>query len=241
MHFFNASRHPVLVTWQEFFVRVHFFDAREHFFPATKLPNDPQFISAMLGSISLMPGNISNPSPFNSAVSRNMFFVLDSDTCLQHSLLSLLHGFATLSILHFESRNAQRFRCGVANSYIPQRLTQMKDRKKIFWILFFFSVASLFLCVLFSFPVSSSFSLCFLLFSFWFRFPILAFLSKGASIMNQRWIAFFRIVWVFSFFAGIKQLDWLTSSEFLKTNLERFAVNANPVTLWYHHILRGPV
>jgi uncharacterized membrane protein YphA (DoxX/SURF4 family) len=59
--------------------------------------------------------------------------------------------------------------------------------------------------------------------------------------MNQRWIAFFRIaVGIFFLSQGLNKLDWLTSSEFLKTNLERFAVNANPVTLWYHHYIARP-
>ena len=59
--------------------------------------------------------------------------------------------------------------------------------------------------------------------------------------MNQRWIAFFRIaVGIFFLSQGLTKLEWLSSSEFLKTNLERFAVNANPVTLWYHHYIAQP-
>ena len=59
--------------------------------------------------------------------------------------------------------------------------------------------------------------------------------------MNQRWIAFFRIaVGVFFLSQGLNKLDWLTSSEFLRTNLDRFAVNGQPVTLWYHHYIAQP-
>lgn len=59
--------------------------------------------------------------------------------------------------------------------------------------------------------------------------------------MNQRWIAFFRIaVGIFFLSQGLTKLEWLSSSEFLKTNLERFALNAHPVTLWYHHYIAQP-
>jgi uncharacterized membrane protein YphA (DoxX/SURF4 family) len=59
--------------------------------------------------------------------------------------------------------------------------------------------------------------------------------------MNQRWIAFFRIaVGIFFLSQGLTKLEWLSSSEFLKTNLERFAVNANPVTISYHHYIAQP-
>ncbi|MCX6137801.1 MAG: DoxX family protein [Ignavibacteriales bacterium] len=52
--------------------------------------------------------------------------------------------------------------------------------------------------------------------------------------MNPRWIAFFRIaVGIFFLAQGLNKLEWLNSSEFLKTNLERYAVNAPPVTQWY--------
>jgi thiosulfate dehydrogenase (quinone) large subunit len=59
--------------------------------------------------------------------------------------------------------------------------------------------------------------------------------------MNQRWIAFFRIaVGLFFLAQGLNKLEWLSSSEFLKTNLARYAVAAHPATAWYHHYVAQP-
>jgi uncharacterized membrane protein YphA (DoxX/SURF4 family) len=59
--------------------------------------------------------------------------------------------------------------------------------------------------------------------------------------MNQRWTAFFRIaVGIFFLTQGLNKLEWLNSSEILKTNLERYAVNAHPVSLWYQHYVARP-
>jgi uncharacterized membrane protein YphA (DoxX/SURF4 family) len=59
--------------------------------------------------------------------------------------------------------------------------------------------------------------------------------------MNQRWVAFFRIaVGIFFLTQGLNKLEWLNSSEMLKTNLDRYAINAQPVTLWYHHYVARP-
>ncbi|HTX19791.1 MAG TPA: DoxX family membrane protein [Bacteroidota bacterium] len=59
--------------------------------------------------------------------------------------------------------------------------------------------------------------------------------------MQQRWIAFLRIV-VGLFFVGqgINKLDWYPSSEFLKTSLDRYAQNAPPLTVWYQNHVAYP-
>ena len=52
--------------------------------------------------------------------------------------------------------------------------------------------------------------------------------------MQQRWIAFLRIiVGLFFLGQGINKADWYASSEFLRTSLDRYAQNAPPLTAWY--------
>ena len=59
--------------------------------------------------------------------------------------------------------------------------------------------------------------------------------------MAQRWIAFFRIVvGVFFIAQALNKLDWYSSSEFLRTSLDRYALNANPVSAWYQHHVAYP-
>jgi thiosulfate dehydrogenase [quinone] large subunit len=59
--------------------------------------------------------------------------------------------------------------------------------------------------------------------------------------MNQRWIAFLRIVVGLFFLAqGINKLDWYKSSEFLRTSLDRYAQNAPSFTLWYQNHVAYP-
>ena len=59
--------------------------------------------------------------------------------------------------------------------------------------------------------------------------------------MNQRWIAFLRIVvGLFFLGQGINKLDWYASSEFLRTSLDRYAQNAPSFTLWYQNHVAYP-
>ncbi|MGA7161604.1 MAG: DoxX family protein [Bacteroidota bacterium] len=52
--------------------------------------------------------------------------------------------------------------------------------------------------------------------------------------MNQKWIAFLRIVIGLFFVAqGLNKLEWFATSEFLRTSLDRYSLNAPPATLWY--------
>lgn len=67
------------------------------------------------------------------------------------------------------------------------------------------------------------------------------FLESERKLMNQRWIAFLRVVVGLFFLAqGINKLDWFTSSEFLRTSLDRYAQNAPSLTLWYQNHVAYP-
>jgi len=58
--------------------------------------------------------------------------------------------------------------------------------------------------------------------------------------MASKWIAMLRIVvGVFFLAQGMNKMEWLESSEPLKTNLERYAQNAPAATRWYQdHVAR---
>jgi thiosulfate dehydrogenase (quinone) large subunit len=59
--------------------------------------------------------------------------------------------------------------------------------------------------------------------------------------MNQRWIAFLRIVvGLFFLGQGINKLDWYANSEFLRTSLDRYAQNAPSFTVWYQNHVAYP-
>jgi len=59
--------------------------------------------------------------------------------------------------------------------------------------------------------------------------------------MNQRWIAFLRIVvGIFFLGQGLNKLDWYTSSEFLRTSLDRYSLNAPSITIWYQSHVAYP-
>lgn len=52
--------------------------------------------------------------------------------------------------------------------------------------------------------------------------------------MNHRWIAFLRIVvGIFFLGQGLNKLDWYASTEFLRTSLDRYSLNAPSITVWY--------
>ena len=59
--------------------------------------------------------------------------------------------------------------------------------------------------------------------------------------MNQKWIAFLRIaIGIFFVAQGLNKLDWYTTSEFLRTSLDRYSQNAPPVTAWYQKHVAYP-
>jgi len=59
--------------------------------------------------------------------------------------------------------------------------------------------------------------------------------------MNQKWVAFLRIVIGLFFLAqGLNKLDWYTSSEFLRTSLDRYSQNAPSATVWYQKHVAYP-
>ncbi|MDE3056333.1 MAG: DoxX family membrane protein [Bacteroidota bacterium] len=59
--------------------------------------------------------------------------------------------------------------------------------------------------------------------------------------MNQKWIAFLRIVvGIFFIGEGLGKLGWYSSSEFLKLDLDRFAQNAPAVSAWYQRHVAYP-
>ena len=59
--------------------------------------------------------------------------------------------------------------------------------------------------------------------------------------MNQKWVAFLRIViGVFFLSQGLNKLDWYTTSEFLRTSLDRYSLNASPATIWYQKHIAYP-
>ncbi|MGA9407439.1 MAG: DoxX family protein [Bacteroidota bacterium] len=59
--------------------------------------------------------------------------------------------------------------------------------------------------------------------------------------MNQKWVAFLRIVIGLFFLAqGLNKLNWYSSSEFLRTSLDRYSLNAPPATSWYQKHVAYP-
>lgn len=59
--------------------------------------------------------------------------------------------------------------------------------------------------------------------------------------MPQRWIAFLRIVVGLFFIAqGLNKLNWYSSSELLRTSLDRYSQNANPLSAWYQQHVAYP-
>jgi thiosulfate dehydrogenase [quinone] large subunit len=59
--------------------------------------------------------------------------------------------------------------------------------------------------------------------------------------MNQKWVAFLRIAIGFFFIAqGLNKLDWYTTSEFLRTSLDRYSQNPPSLSLWYQQHVAYP-
>ena len=59
--------------------------------------------------------------------------------------------------------------------------------------------------------------------------------------MNHKWVAFLRIVIGIFFLAqGLNKLEWYTSSEFLRTSLDRYSQNPSPATAWYQKHVAYP-
>ncbi|HTY10455.1 MAG TPA: DoxX family protein [Bacteroidota bacterium] len=59
--------------------------------------------------------------------------------------------------------------------------------------------------------------------------------------MNQKWVAFLRIaIGVFFIAQGLNKLNWYTTSEFLRTSLDRYAQNPPPAALWYQQHVAYP-
>jgi len=59
--------------------------------------------------------------------------------------------------------------------------------------------------------------------------------------MNQKWVAFLRIaVGAFFIAQGLNKLDWYTTSEFLRTSLDRYSQNPPSFTLWYQQHVAYP-
>lgn len=59
--------------------------------------------------------------------------------------------------------------------------------------------------------------------------------------MNQKWIAFLRIaIGVFFLAQGLNKLEWYTSSEFLRTNLDRYSQSPSPAAAWYQKHVAYP-
>ena len=59
--------------------------------------------------------------------------------------------------------------------------------------------------------------------------------------MSIKWIGFLRIVvGVFFLAQGLSKVQWYTTSEYLQTNLDRYGVNAHPVTQWYQEKVARP-
>ena len=59
--------------------------------------------------------------------------------------------------------------------------------------------------------------------------------------MSQKWVAFLRIaIGLFFVAQGLNKLDWYTSSEFLRTSLDRYSLNAPPATVWYQKHIAYP-
>ncbi len=59
--------------------------------------------------------------------------------------------------------------------------------------------------------------------------------------MNQKLVAFLRIaVGLFFLAQGLNKLEWYSSSEFLRTNLDRYSQNAPLLTSWYQRHVAYP-
>lgn len=59
--------------------------------------------------------------------------------------------------------------------------------------------------------------------------------------MNQKLVAFLRIaVGLFFLAQGLNKLEWYSSSEFLRTNLDRYSQNAPLLTSWYQKHVAYP-
>ena len=59
--------------------------------------------------------------------------------------------------------------------------------------------------------------------------------------MNAKWVGFLRIVvGIFFISQGLNKLEWYSTSEFLKTSLDRYSLNAHPITLWYQDHVAKP-
>ncbi len=59
--------------------------------------------------------------------------------------------------------------------------------------------------------------------------------------MNQKWIAFLRIaIGIFFVAQGLNKLEWYTTSEFLRTSIDRYSLNAAPVSAWYQKHVAYP-
>ncbi len=59
--------------------------------------------------------------------------------------------------------------------------------------------------------------------------------------MNQKWIAFLRIaIGIFFLAQGLNKLEWYSSSEFLRTSLDRYSQNPSPAAGWYQKHVAYP-
>ena len=59
--------------------------------------------------------------------------------------------------------------------------------------------------------------------------------------MNQKWAAFFRIaVGLFFLAQGLNKLDWYSSSDFLRTSLDRYAQSPPALTSFYQKHVAYP-
>lgn len=59
--------------------------------------------------------------------------------------------------------------------------------------------------------------------------------------MHQKWIAFLRIaVGVFFLAQGLNKLQWYSSSEFLRTNLDRYSQSPPAISGWYQQHVAYP-
>lgn len=59
--------------------------------------------------------------------------------------------------------------------------------------------------------------------------------------MNQKWAAFFRIaIGLFFLAQGMNKLEWYSSSEFLRTSLDRYAQNPPAFTSFYQKHVAYP-
>jgi thiosulfate dehydrogenase [quinone] large subunit len=59
--------------------------------------------------------------------------------------------------------------------------------------------------------------------------------------MNQKWAAFFRIaIGLFFLAQGLNKLDWYSSSEFLRTSLDRYAQSPPALTSFYQKHVAYP-